>query len=52
LLPVHFFLFQAASLKKMALQFVVRNMSAVVRTRDWKDRLISQPALMAEVQFN
>jgi len=33
----------------MSLQFVVRNMSAVVRTRDWKERLISQPALMAEV---
>lgn len=42
-------MYQAVGLKRMALQFVVRNMSAVVRTRDWRERLISQPALMAEV---
>lgn len=33
----------------MALQFVVRNMSTVVRTRDWKESLIDHPVLMAEV---
>ena len=33
----------------MALQFVVRNMSTVVRSRDWKESLIQHPALMAEV---
>ena len=33
----------------MSLQFVVRNMSSVVRSRDWRERLIDHPALMAEV---
>ena len=33
----------------MALQFVVRNMSTVVRSRDWKESLIQHPGLMAEV---
>jgi len=42
-------MFQAHHLKKMALSFVVKNMSTVVRTRDWRDRLLNQPLLMAEV---
>ena len=33
----------------MSLQFVVRNMSTVVRSRDWKESLIQHPGLMAEV---
>jgi len=33
----------------MALAFVVRNMSSVVRSRDWRERLMDHPALMAEV---
>ena len=33
----------------MSLQFVVRNMSTVLRTRDWKESLIDHPELMAEV---
>ena len=41
--------FQAQQLKRMSLQFVVRNMSSVVRSRDWRERLIDHPALMAEV---
>ena len=31
------------------MQFVVRNMSSVVRSRDWKECLLDHPALMAEV---
>lgn len=42
-------MYQALQLKRMALSFVVRNMSSVVRSRDWRDRLISHPGLMAEV---
>jgi len=42
-------MYQAQQLKRMALQFVVRNMSSVVRSRDWRERLIDHPALMAEV---
>jgi len=42
-------LYQASNLKRMALQFVVRNMSTVVRSRDWKESLLDHPALMAEV---
>jgi len=42
-------LYQAHNLKRMALQFVVRNMSTVLRTRDWKESLLDHPALMAEV---
>jgi hypothetical protein len=34
----------------MALSFVVRNMSSVVRSRDWRERLMEHPALMAEVE--
>ena len=34
----------------MSLQFVVRNMSSVVRSRDWRERLIDHPALMAEAR--
>ena len=41
--------YQAQNLKRMALQFVVRNMSTVLRSRDWKESLIQYPALMAEV---
>ena len=33
----------------MALSFVVRNMGSVVRSRDWRERLMDHPALMAEV---
>ena len=33
----------------MSLQFVVKNMSSVVRSRDWKECLLDHPALMAEV---
>ena len=44
-------LFQASNLKRMALQFVVRNMSTVVRSRDWKESLLDHPALMAEVRY-
>merc|ERR1712037_101444 len=40
---------QAHQLKRMALAFVVRNMSSVVRSRDWRERLMDHPALMAEV---
>ena len=40
---------QAPILKRMAMQFVVRNMSSVVRSRDWKECLLDHPALMAEV---
>ena len=36
-------------MKRMALQFVVRNMSSVVRSKDWKDCLMDHPQLMAEV---
>ena len=36
-------------MKRMSLQFVVRNMSSVVRSRDWKECLLDHPALMAEV---
>ena len=36
-------------MKRMALQFVVRNMSTVLRSKDWKESLIDHPALMAEV---
>ena len=43
------FLLQAPNLKRMAMQFVVRNMSSVVRSRDWKECLLDHPALMAEV---
>jgi len=42
-------MYQAHHLKKMALSFVVKNMSSVIRTRDWRDRLICQPVLMTEV---
>jgi speckle-type POZ protein len=42
-------MYQAELLKKAALTFVVKNMSTVIRTRDWKERLICQPQLMAEV---
>merc|ERR1711862_765200 len=42
-------MYQAQQLKRMSLQFVVRNMSSVVRSRDWRERLIDHPALMAEV---
>jgi len=42
-------MYQAHHLKKMALSFVVKNMSTVVRTRDWKNHLLNQPLLMAEV---
>jgi len=42
-------LYQAHNLKRMSLQFVVRNMSTVLRTRDWKESLIDHPELMAEV---
>ena len=42
-------MFQAPILKRMAMQFVVRNMSSVVRSRDWKECLLDHPALMAEV---
>ena len=42
--------FQAYNLKRMALQFVVRNMSSVVRSKDWKDCLMDHPLLMAEVR--
>ena len=40
---------QAPNLKRMAMQFVVRNMSSVVRSRDWKECLLDHPTLMAEV---
>ena len=43
--------FQAPILKRMAMQFVVRNMSSVVRSRDWKECLLDHPALMAEVGY-
>merc|ERR1719347_220231 len=42
-------MYQAHQLKRMALSFVVRNMSSVVRSRDWRERLMDHPALMAEV---
>jgi len=42
-------MYQAHQLKRMALSFVVKNMSSVVRSKDWKERLICQPSLMAEV---
>ena len=42
-------MYQAAALKRMAMQLVVRNMSSVVRSRDWKESLLDQPGLMAEV---
>merc|ERR1719219_2751239 len=42
-------LYQAHNLKNLALQFVFRNMSVVVRSRDWKERLLNHPVLMAEV---
>lgn len=42
-------MYQAPNLKRMAMQFVVRNMSSVVRSRDWKECLLDHPALMAEV---
>jgi len=42
-------MYQAYNLKRMALQFVVRNMSSVVRSKDWKDCLMDHPLLMAEV---
>jgi len=42
-------MYQAHQLKRMALAFVVRNMSSVVRSRDWRERLMDHPALMAEV---
>ena len=42
-------MYQAAALKRMAMQFVVRNMSSVVRSRDWKESLLDHPGLMAEV---
>ena len=44
-------MFQAPILKRMAMQFVVRNMSSVVRSRDWKECLLDHPALMAEVGY-
>ena len=40
---------QAPNLKRMAMQFVVRNMGSVVRSRDWKECLLDHPGLMAEV---
>ena len=33
------------------MQFVVRNMSSVVRSRDWKECLLDHPTLMAEVDL-
>jgi len=42
-------MYQAHNLKRMALSFVVKNMSSVIRTRDWRERLICQPELMSEV---
>jgi len=42
-------MYQAGTLKRMSLQFVVKNMSSVVRSRDWKECLLDHPALMAEV---
>jgi len=42
-------MYQAHALKSLALQFVVRNMAVVVRSRDWKERLLNHPVLMAEV---
>ena len=41
--------YQAHNLKRMSLLFVVRNMSTVVRSKDWKESLIKYPVLMAEV---
>ncbi|XP_023324804.1 speckle-type POZ protein B-like [Eurytemora carolleeae] len=42
-------MYQANLLKKSALSFVVKNMSTVIRTKDWKEELIRHPQLMAEV---
>ena len=42
---------QAPNLKRMAMQFVVRNMGSVVRSRDWKECLLDHPGLMAEVSI-
>jgi len=42
-------MYQAHNLKSLALQFVVKNMPVVVRSRDWKERLLNHPVLMAEV---
>ena len=48
-LKLFYIMLQAPNLKRMAMQFVVRNMSSVVRSRDWKECLLDHPALMAEV---
>ena len=45
-------LHEAAALKRDALRLIVKNLSSVVESPDWQNKLISYPVLMSEVLKN
>jgi len=42
----------AAYLKKSAMQLIAMNMSSILKNKDWKEKLIRYPVLMAELMEN
>ena len=42
-------MYQAQGLKEACLSFLVRNWSAVSKTKDWEDKMRSKPDLLTEV---
>merc|ERR1719282_863120 len=42
-------LFRADDLKKASLQFIIKNMGSVFKSKDWEECLKDHPTLMAEV---
>ena len=42
-------LYRADNLKKASLQFIVRNMGNVFKSKEWQENLKDHPSLMAEV---
>ena len=45
-------LHEAAALKRDAMRLIVINLSSVVKSPDWRDKLIRYPVLMSEVMMN
>ena len=45
-------LHEAAALKRDAMRLIVINLSSVVKSPDWRDKLIRYPGLMSEVMMN
>ena len=45
-------LHEAAALKKDAMRLIVINLSSVVKSPDWQEKLIRYPVLMSEVMMN